>query len=103
MVDSWDGGPAGGRNMAGMRRSITPWKIIGSRGNPSNSHSYGMWTLCFAKIRCALKIARFLPRRLSHPGYPFTLERQESFPGNPSGIPVYIRMEEPGRFHDATL
>jgi len=23
--------------------------------------------------------------------------------GNPSGIPVYIRMEEPGRFHDATL
>ena len=34
---------------------------------------------------------------------PFTLERQESVPGNPSGIPVYIRMEEPGRFHDATL
>jgi Bacterial regulatory helix-turn-helix proteins, AraC family len=24
-------------------------------------------------------------------------------PGNLSGIPVYIRMEEPGRFHDATL
>jgi hypothetical protein len=24
-------------------------------------------------------------------------------PGNPSGIPVYIRMEEPGRLHDAAL
>jgi|SRR5580704_12905412 hypothetical protein len=28
---------------------------------------------------------------------------QESVPGNPRGIPVYIRMEEPGRFHDAKL
>jgi len=27
---------------------------------------------------------------------PFTLERQESVPGDPSGIPVYIRMEESG-------
>jgi hypothetical protein len=44
-----------------------------------------------------------LPRWLPHPGHPFTLERQESVPGNPSGIPVYMRMEESGRFHDATL
>src|SRR5882724_8742143 len=34
---------------------------------------------------------------------PFTLERQESVPVNPSGIPVYISMEEPGRLHDAAL
>ena len=44
-----------------------------------------------------------LPRRLSRPGYPFTLERQESLPVDPSGIPVYIRMREPGRFRDPTL
>ena len=29
-----DGVSAGGRNMASMRRSITPWKIIGSRRFP---------------------------------------------------------------------
>src|SRR5258708_32297729 len=34
---------------------------------------------------------------------PSLLERQESVPGNPSGILVYIRMEEPGRLHDAAL
>src|SRR6267154_3446400 len=45
-----------------------------------------------------------LPRRLARPGYPFTLERQESLPEErPRGVPVYIRMEEPGRFRDATL
>jgi hypothetical protein len=30
-------------------------------------------------------------------------ENLHAVPGNPSGIPVYVRMEEPGRFHDATL
>jgi hypothetical protein len=44
-----------------------------------------------------------LPRWLPHTGHLFTLERQESVPVNPSGIPVYIRMEEPGRLHDAAL
>jgi hypothetical protein len=34
---------------------------------------------------------------------PSLLERQEPVPVNPSGIPVYIRMEEPGRLHDAAL
>ena len=34
---------------------------------------------------------------------PFTFERQESVPVNPSGIRVYIRMEEPGRLRDAAL
>jgi hypothetical protein len=33
-----------------------------------------------------------LPRRLARPGYPFTLERQESLPEErPRGIPVYIK------------
>jgi hypothetical protein len=36
-------------------------------------------------------------------GHPFTLERQESVSGKPSGIPVYIKEEEPGRFNDAAL
>jgi hypothetical protein len=45
---------------------------------------YADQSLCFAKILCALKIARFLPRRLSHPGYPFTLERQETAAGTSS-------------------
>ncbi len=38
-----------------------------------------------------------IPRRdgLSHPGHPFNLERQESVPGNPSGIPVYIFLTVP--------
>src|SRR5712671_4745209 len=62
-----------------------------------------MTPLCFSQIPCALKIVRFPAAMLPHPGHPFTLERQESVPVNPSGIPVYIRMEEPGRFHDATL
>jgi hypothetical protein len=36
-----------------------------------------------------------LPRRLARPGYPFTLERQESLPEeHPSGIPVYPRFPE---------
>jgi hypothetical protein len=34
---------------------------------------------------------------------PSDAKNLESVSGNPSGIPVYIRMEEPGRFHDATL
>jgi hypothetical protein len=41
---------------------------------------------------------------LSHPGYPFILERQDSLPEErPRGLPVYIRMEEPRRFREATL
>ena len=60
--------------------------------------------LCFAKILSALKIAQFPAATAVHSGYPFTLERQDSLPEErPSGMPVYIRMEEPGRFHDATL
>jgi hypothetical protein len=59
--------------------------------------------LCFAKIPCALKIVRFpatmaASSRLSlHPQTP------RICPGEPSGIPAYIRMEEPGRLHDAAL
>ena len=60
--------------------------------------------MCFAKILCALKIARFsLPRRLSHPGYPFTLERQNLSRGTRAVYVYILRMEELGRFHDATL
>ena len=60
-------------------------------------------SLCFAKILCALKITRFPPETAVPSRLSFTLERQESVPGNPSGISVYIRMEEPGRFHDADV
>jgi hypothetical protein len=49
-------------------------------------------------------MARFPATTAVPPGYPFILERQESLPEERSrGIPVYIRMEEPGRFRDATL
>ena len=61
--------------------------------------------LCFAKIVYALKIARFpvatdVPSGLSlHPPSAKILSR-----GNPRAVYLYIsRMEEPGRFHDATL
>jgi hypothetical protein len=57
--------------------------------------------LCFAKILCALKIA--IPCR---DGCPILIPSPSSAKnlslGTPSGIPVYMRMEEPGRFHDAT-
>ena len=57
--------------------------------------------LCFAKIPCALKVAQF-PAAAAHPGYPFTLERQESLPEERRrNMPAYARMEEPGRFGDA--
>jgi hypothetical protein len=46
--------------------------------------------VCFAKILCALRMARF-PAATAGPSYPFTLERQESLP------------EECGRFRDARL
>ncbi len=43
------------------------------------------------------------PNRLSHLGYPLT-PSAKILPGNPPrGVPVYIRMEEPRRFRDATL
>src|SRR5713226_5687356 len=57
--------------------------------------------LCFAKIPCALKIVRFPATMAASSRSSLHLERQESVPVNPSGIPVYIRMEEPGRLHDA--
>ena len=61
-------------------------------------------TLCFATILSALKIARFPGATLAHPRYPCTVERQEALPEErPRRIPVYIRMEEPRRFRDATL
>jgi hypothetical protein len=52
--------------------------------------------LSFAKILCALKIRHSLTRRLPRPGYPFTLEREESVPGEsaPYTRKYYVRMEE---------
>jgi len=60
-----------------------------------------LFILCFAKIPCALKIVRFPATMAASSRSSLHLERQESVPVNPSGIPVYIRMEEPGRLHDA--
>ena len=60
-----------------------------------------LFILCFAKIPCALKIVRFPATMAASSRSSLHLERQESVPVNPSGIPVYISMEEPGRLHDA--
>jgi hypothetical protein len=63
----------------------------------------GRRSLCFAKIPCAVKIVRFpaamaASSRLSlHPRTP------RICPGETERYIIYIRMEEPGRFHDATL
>jgi hypothetical protein len=58
-------------------------------GLPPTEHvCFFFWRHCFAKIPCALKIVRF-PATMAA-SHPFTLERQESVPVNPSGIPIYI-------------
>src|SRR5882672_7902872 len=60
--------------------------------------------VCFAKIPCALKIVRFpatmaaSSRSSLHPRTP------RICPGEPQRYTcIYIRMEEPGRLHDAAL
>ncbi len=59
--------------------------------------------LCFAKILCALKIARFPAATAVPILIPSPSSAKNLSLGTPSGIPVYIRMEESGRFRDATL
>jgi len=46
------------------------------------------------QILCALKISRFPVAAMSHRGYPFIPERQDSLEGNPRAVYLYIYKDE---------
>ena len=66
--------------------------VIGASGSASAGQARDEAACASPKFYSHFEWRDSLPRRLARPGYPFTLERQESIPEErPRGIPVYIK------------